>query len=477
MMNRRELLTGAITGAGSLGLSPLMQSVLAQIERRASGTEKHPLRFVFLVKANGLWAENIQPQGLVDRLPFKVAYDKDGRLIDGNHGAVRKQQTPPADLALGAEVKLSSVMKPLEPYRSRLSILQGIAAGFPVYHDGHYQGLGAFAAKKRDTAEAAGETIDSVLARAFPAPVPHVCLGHEPKAASGVAYITTSAAGRDKPLPFYTKPKRAYKDLFGVVGEGAAKNEYDTQSDILDFFARDARRLQSKVAGPEREQLDRYLHAFESVRESRRQVEAMSEQLRRCAPKPPGTIPAEATTKINVGNFDIAIAALASGLTHVVTIAFDRLGSSSYQDFGAGGLHGSVGHGQGGKVLQKRQKICGFHFEQMARLAKALDAIPEGNGTMLDNTLLVYTSNNGETHHSSGVNWPVVLLGDLSGRLRKGRYYAPGNDLKDKAGKSHIRLGDLWATLLAAAGQPYKAFGQPRNGIVHKPIEPLLAKG
>ncbi|MDB4653220.1 hypothetical protein OAE39_03000, partial [Akkermansiaceae bacterium] len=110
----------------------------------------------------------------------------------------------------------------------------------------------------------------------------------------------------------------------------------------------------------------------------------------------------------------------------------------------------------------------------IARLAAALKAMPEGNGTMLDNTVIVYTSDNGETHHSSGVNYPIVILGNLGGRLQSGRYFAPGNDPDDKLGKTHTRLGDVWTTFLAAADQPYKDFGIPRNGIPYRPIESLL---
>lgn len=473
MLNRRDLLTKVTMSAGGVLLSPIMSSIFAQVKARASGTNKQPLRFVFLVKSNGLWAENIQPKEMENRLPFKVAYDKDGRLLNGNHGNARKDMTPKADLKLADDFQLCDVMKSLTPFRHRISILQGINSGFPVYHKGHYQGLGAFAAKRRDSSEVGGQTIDSLLAQSHAGPLPHVCLGHDPKAASGVSYITLSADGPDKPLPFYTKPKRAYKELFGVVGQGEAKGEYETQSDILDFFAEDAKRLRKEVAGPERQQLDRYLNAFESVRASRKKIEAMSEQLRKYAPKPPTDIKPDATTIIGEENFNIAIAALASGLTNVVTISYDTLSNSSYPAFGTGGLHASVGHGQGGKVLQKRQRICQFHFEQMAKLAKALESIPEGDGTMLDNTVMIYTSNNGETHHSSGVNWPIVMLGNLGGRLQSQRYFAPGNDPKDKDGKEYVRLGDVWATLLAAAGQSYKEFGRPRNGVAHKPIESL----
>ena len=461
--------------AGSLSLSPLMGSILTGIRARAAGTEDHPKRFVFITKSNGLWADNVQPQGMEDRLPFKVEYDADGRLVDGKNGNIRKGMTPPADIAMPAGWKLNPLMAALRPFQDKISILQGINSGFNVYHLGNYQTYGAFQGRNRSSRETLGATIDSVIAQASGAPIPHICLGHDPKAASGVTYIPRSASGPGKPLPFYTKPKRAYKELFGVVGEGEAKHEYDTQTEILDFFAADAKRLQGEIAAPERAQLDRYLGAFESVRASRKKIEAMADQLRQHAPAPPAEIKPDSTSKIGAGNIDLAIASLVSGLTNVVTLCFDQLGSSSYPEFGIGGLHGAVGHGQGGKVLEKRQKICRFHYEQIARLATALQSIPEGDGTMLDNTVIVYTSDNGETHHSSGVNYPVVILGNLGGRLASGHYFAPGNDPADKLGESHVRLGDLWSTMLAAAGQPHAGFGIPRNGVAHRPIESLLA--
>ena len=453
-----------------------MNSLMAAVKSRAAASSKPPLRFVFCIKSNGLWAELIQPQGMLDRLPFKVEYDNRGRLINSNNGNIRKSVTPAADLQMPEDVKLSDVMAPLQPFADRVSILQGINSGFSVYHKAAYQTLGAFAARRRDTDEVAGPTVDSVLARALPAPIPHVCLGHDPRSPSGVAYVPTSAEGKDKPIPFFTKPKRAYKELFGVVDDGAARDAYDVQTDILDFFAEDAKRIRSEISGPEREQLDRYLDAFDSIRRSRQQVEAISEELRKYAPDRPGEIEAHSTMKVGAGNTDIGIAALLSGMTNVLTLRFDLLGSSSYE--GIGGLHGGVGHGQVKNIIAARRKICGFHFEQIARIATALDSIPEGDGTMLDNTVIVYASDNGETHHSSGVNYPIVLLGNLGGRLARRRYFAPQpqeEKQRDRSKPGYTRLGDVWATLLAAAGEPHKDFGIPLNGVPHTPIESLMA--
>lgn len=463
---RRKLLAGAAT------LPPFLASLLHQLEARAGTSGKPPMRFVFCMKANGLWAEIPQPQGMLDKLPFKADYDGKGRLVGGNHGKSRKVPTEAANEAI-TDFTPHEALEPVRPYLNRVSILQGINSGFGVYHKGAYQTLGAFQGRRRDSNDAAGQTIDSRLAQAFPAPVPHVCLGHDPKSPSGVAYVPCSAAGPNQPIPFYTKPTRGYKELFGIIDQGSAGQAYKVQSGILDFFVEDSKRLRKMAAGPEFEQLDRYLAAFESIRTSREDVEGIADELKKHAPKPPEEADAKSVTDVIEGNTDLAIVSLLSGLTNVVTLKFDQLGSTSYP--GIGGLHSGVGHGQVKNILKARTAICRIHFEQIARMAKALESIPEGEGTMLDNTVFVYTSDNGETHHSGGVNFPVLLLGNLGGKLASGRYFCPGNgEVKDRSKSGYTRLGDVWATLLAAVGQPFKDFGAPVNAVPHSPIEALL---
>ena len=467
-INRRQMLAGTIAGAGGLTVSPFMHSVMAAVQRRSEDNARPPMRFVFLIKSNGLWAEMIQPKGMTDRLPFKLEYDEKGRLVNSDHGNIRKSPTPAADIEMEEDTQLSDVMQSLQPYAGQISILQGINSGFSTYHMGCYQTLGGFQARDRNSRQTKCQTVDSMLAHAFPAPIRHVCLGHDPNSPSGVAYVPTSAEGAGKPIPFYTRPKRAYKERFGVVYQGAARNEYDVQTGILDFYSEDAKRVRKNVAGPEREQLDRYLSAFESIKESRRAVESISDQLRKHAPAPPQEVDANATMKIGQGNADIAIASLLSGLTNVVTLRFDLLGSTSYE--GIGGLHGGVGHGQVKNVLKARQTICRFQFDQIARIAAALKSIPEGDGTMLDHTVFAYTSDNGETHHSSGVNFPIMLLGDMGGRLKTRRYFAPGDAEVDRSKPGYTRLGDVWATLIADADHPSDKFGLTLNGVPHQPL-------
>ncbi len=363
-------------------------------------------------------------------------------------------------------------MAPLAPFSDRVTVLQGVTTGFRILsgaHEGAFQTLSA--TQSRSKSEAVGQTLDSAFARAFPAPVAHLCLAHNSKSASGMVYTKISAAERGQPNAFYSKPSRAYADLFGVVDSGSAGANYDVQSSILDFHGDDVKRLRSQIAGPEREQLDTYLDAFEELSKSRAEIESMADRLRKHAPVAPGDVNIQDPLAINAANAKLAAASLISGLTNVVTFGLDTVSNSSYP--GAGPLHSGVGHGQGGVVLHKRRLITGSHFQNIATMAEQLKSIPEGGGTMLDNTLFIYLADNGRDHHSGEDNFPIMLLGNLGGRLKQGRYYAPGNDPQDEKGQ--VRVGDVWSTLLAAASQPHKDFGIPRNGVRYEPIEELLA--
>ena len=154
-------------------------------------------------------------------------------------------------------------------------------------------------------------------------------------------------------------------------------------------------------------------------------------------------------------NTDIAIASLLSGLTNVVTLRFDLLGSTSYE--GIGGLHGGVGHGQVKNILDARRTICNFQFRQIAKIAQALKAIPEGDGTMADNTVIVYFSDHGDRHHSPFYLWPMTVLGDAGRLFKTGRYIQfPGHKLR-----GNQTMGNFFLTLLHAAGDKRKTFGQP----------------
>ena len=124
-------------------------------------------------------------------------------------------------------------------------------------------------------------------------------------------------------------------------------------------------------------------------------------------------------------------------------------------------------YGHGGGVNGKTYEECfvavrQFHCKMIARLAKKLDAVKEGDGTMLDNSVIVYLSDSGDGHHPSLYEWPVVLIGGLRGRLKTaGRFL----QLPAYGAKGHRTLANLYLTLLHAVGKPRDRFGVSDPGL------------
>ena len=103
--------------------------------------------------------------------------------------------------------------------------------------------------------------------------------------------------------------------------------------------------------------------------------------------------------------------------------------------------------------------IRDFHIDLIAQMAKSLSLIPEGDGTMLDNTLIVYLSDNSDKHHSSATEWPMIALGNIGGRLNsKGRYLAYP---RYGAANHKQTIGNWLTTICHLAGIDKDHFGQP----------------
>jgi hypothetical protein len=120
----------------------------------------------------------------------------------------------------------------------------------------------------------------------------------------------------------------------------------------------------------------------------------------------------------------------------------------------------AIGHGGGenGKTSDELLRIIrSFHAERIAALAKKLDAVKEGDGTVLDNTLIVYLSDSAEDHHDSCYEWPLLMLGNLGGRLKAGDRFlnVPGYH----SSANHRTMAQFYTALLHAAGAPVEHFG------------------
>jgi len=436
---RRTMMKGLTLGAGATLLTPMLSDLAAH----AAGDTKKATRkrIVFVMQSNGINPEHLVPVGMK-------------RRPDG------KNQKPDNDkleeTALAGKT-LHKALAPLQPYLDRIALVQGLSGRIALSdHSANHGALGACPANKGPMSQ----TIDSALADALPGTFPHVALGYG--GSTDAMNYSYSASGPGKAVPIVCSPELAFKGLFGSVAEGAGRTAFDQRSHLLDFMADDVKRSRAILAAEEKAKFDRYLEAFESLRDRQSELLAKADDLKKYAPKLGDKLTASKSSLILEAQFEIATAALLAGITNVVTLISGGGGQrfGKFPEFGIPDLH-HIGHG--GSYDGKSYEECfvelrAFHTKLIAGLVKKLAESKEGDGTMLDNTLIVYLSDSGESHHPNLQEWPVVLIGDLGGALKTaGRYL----QFPKYGATAHRTMANLYCTLLHAAGKPRDKFGVP----------------
>jgi len=269
----------------------------------------------------------------------------------------------------------------------------------------------------------------------------------------------------------------AYKEIFGTVMTGeSAKIEAEAHRNLMDFLVSDVKRAKKSLNSVEKEKLDHYLNGFESLRDRQVKLNRMGDSLAKSAPKLDDKFTSEIETHRLEAHFDLATASLITGLTNVVTIRADQL-EVRYQGFDHKrmrevSLH-EIGHtadveGKEDRYdsnwkqgREMREKIRTFQMELLAGMAGKLKAVPEGDGTMLDNTVIVFLSDAGAQHHTGYESMPLMVLGNLNGAFKTGRYlhYPTYNQT------GHRVLANLLMSLGHGAGLPEDHFGDRDLGL------------
>jgi hypothetical protein len=439
---RRDLLKLAGYGTGAALLSP----VLSQLAAHAAGDAKTAARkkVVFVMQCNGMSPNHLVPSG--------VTRPKNGRPTNEKTEEVALKDR-----------ELHPALAPLAPYAGRLALVQGLSGRIALSdHSANHGALGCFPANKGPMAQ----TIDCALGEANPGIMPFVALGMAEKLDQTLNY-QLSASGPGKANPVQCAPELAFKALFGSVAGGNSRAAFDRRTNLLDFMADDVKRARTGLAAEERAKFDQYLEAFENLRDRQGKIDAIKDDLKARAPKLDDKFQKPTETNRLEAQFEIAAAALITGLTNTVLLASGGGGQHfpPFPELGVpvGGHH----YGHGGGVPGKTYEDCfvavrQYHCKLIAGLAKKLDAVREGAGTMLDNTVIVYLSDSGDGHHPQLREWPVVLLGDLGGALKtRGRYL----QLPAYETKAHRTMANLYCTLFHAIGKPRDKFGVADPGL------------
>ncbi len=439
-LNRRDALKALGLSAGATFLTP----ILARLRAQAAGRPVTARRFVFVVESNGVRPEQLAPAGM-RRDPRRQ------RILNGPEQLL--------DVSL-KDRALPFSLEPVKAWKEKVTIVQGLSGR--VCGGGHSNNFGALGCfpTPREGRNVTAETIDGALAKMVPGIFPHLGLGISKRLENSVIY-NVSAWGPNQGLPTLCRPDQAYAALFGSIADGAARQQFAARQNLLDFLKEDVKRAEADLVGPEREQFQAYLETFETLRNRQSRLNEIAHTLRAKGPVVTDKYKSPVETDRLDAQFDLGAAALICGLTNVLTLS----SAAGIQDFDITfkglGLNidkHSIGHGKGyqGKTWADLYNLIRrYHFDLIAGLMRKLNRIKEGDGTMLDRTVIVYLSDGAEGHHSRCWEWPMVVIGDMGGRLKTGRYV----DYPGYGRKGHRTTANLFVTLLQLAGAKRESFG------------------
>jgi len=215
---------------------------------------------------------------------------------------------------------------------------------------------------------------------------------------------------------------------------------------VLDYVTASLSRLRVRVGSGDKRKLEEYL---ESVRDIERRIqlaEAQTETLQLPTMERPGAVPDDYLqyTKLMI---DMQVIAWQTDMTRVASLMLGRDGSNrSYREIGISDGHHSISHHQGdGERLDKLMKIDELHVSMFAYLLQRLRETPEGDGTLLDHSLVLFGSSISESNIHTHDDLPIVLAGTAGGRLKGNRHLAY---------RKETPLNNLFLNMFDLAGLP-----------------------
>ena len=403
---------------------------------------------------------------LVSKAPVRMAF------VYVPNGIVMKEWTPKA---IGKDFEFTRILKPLENFRDQLFVLSNLDS-----HTGNALGDGpgdhARAGASfltgihcRKTAGAdirGGVSVDQVAAGKLAGTTRFASLelGCEDSRTVGdcdsgysCAY-TNSLSWRtpQNPMPPEVNPRAAFERLFGTAEDlsldpqtRARRLKY--RKSVLDLARDDTQALVKKLGPADRRKMDEYLF---SIREVEQRIESAEKDTRQISPgidKPAG-IPFEFQEYAKL-MCDLQVLAFQSDLTRVVSLVVGREGSNRvYQEIGISDPHHPLTHHRNNpEWIEKIVRINTLHTELFAYLLQRLKATPEGDGNLLDHSMLVYGSGLADGNSHTHEALPILLAGRGDGSLKPGRHLTAPNgtpvtnlylSLLDRMGVQEEKLGD-----------------------------------
>ena len=386
------------------------------------------------------------------------------------HGAImfpgNDHWTPSGE---GTDFKLSRILSPLAPYQGQLTVVSGLgnkpAESSAVHAIVPGTWLSCVHPHEGQTANGA-ITVDQIAALQIgqSTPLPSLEVAAEAGGGAGVcdrnygcSYSGTIAfRNPTTPLPMENNPRKLFQQLFGEGDNATDRKLIGAQyGSILDMTATDAKALAMRVGPRDRALLDDYL---ETVREIERRVQKIGQQSlsgMQLPPTPAG-IP-DSFPEQQALMFDLIALAWQAKLTRIATYMMAaEVSQMTYGFIGVPDAFHPVSHHQGDPVkLEKLVKIQQYHTGVLKKFLDRLAATPDGEGSLLDHSIIVYGSNMGNSNAHNQFPLPTAILGHGCGKIKGGQHlrypdHTPLSNLLltvlDRAGVKQDKLGDASGT-------------------------------
>jgi hypothetical protein len=408
-------------------------------------------------------------------VPAAVAAPLKGRTrfiaIEMVHGAagstqygIRKNMWSPASVGHDFDLMPTSLAS-LEPYRDYLTIVSNTdcqnaeAFAAPEIGADHFRSAAVFLTQSHPKQTQgsdvfAGTSIDQLYAQRFgqdtPIPSMQLCIENVDQA-GGCSYNyscvytdSISWAAPTQPLPMIRDPRVVFDQLFGVGATPELRlMRRRTDRSILDWVAEATRDLKAKLGPADRARLDDYLTDVREIERRIQKVEAHNSTEERELPAAPIGVPDSFEEHVKL-MFDLQAAAFAADVTRVFAFKLSRdVSNRVFPESGSkGAFHTASHHQEKEDKIADFQKINTYHVSLVTHLLNKLKATQDGDGTLLDQSMILYGSAMGDSNLHNHKRCPLFLAGHAGGRL-KGNVHVKAGDGTPMANVMLTLLHDL----------------------------------
>jgi len=377
----------------------------------------------------------------------------------------------------GLDFEFSPILKPLEPFRNQTTVVSGLhnraAESLGDGNGDHTRSTGSWLTgthiKRTEGSDLhAGISVDQVIASQFrrETALPSLELAILPGSVTGgcdtgysCAYGTTLAwASPTTPLPTQSSPRLVFEQLFGDGGPASQQlAAARTKNSILDSAIQEMAALRQKLGPADRSTVADYLEVLREVERRIQQTEARNAQSPLPEYERPGIGVPERFDDHAKLMFDLQCLAFQGDVTRVTTFMYGaEQRARMYPEIGLNESHHSMSHhGDNPENLQKYAKLCTWHVQLFSYLVEKMRATPDGDGNLLDHSLMMIGGgmSNGNIH--SHMDVPIALVGGAGG-LRGNRHIVT---------PMGTPLSNLLVSLVNRAGVPVDSFGDSTGAL------------